>query len=166
QRALPIGGEFFECGVFRGGSASLIADVLKESPRPFRLFDTFRGFEGVGPNDLPGVKNGRMFHSETAADEVKTFLGNPDFVSFHIGAVPETFRGLNQSVIAFAHLDLDLYEPTKAALAFVLPRLIRGGGTVVIDDYGDPDWPGVEKAVSHIVDAHIEVAGTQAVIRW
>jgi hypothetical protein len=62
------------------------------------------------------------------------------------GLIPTTFAGLESSKIAFAHVDVDLYAPTKAALEFILPRMVEHG-IVVIDDYGDPHYPGVATAV-------------------
>lgn len=155
-----VDGDFWECGVYRGGSAKLI---LSANPRRLLLFDTFAGFENVSAADAPGVVNGRMFYSDDAAKEVSDFL-NSDFISIHKGPIPTSFIGLQNSKIAFAHVDLDLYLPTRDALQFIWKRAVNGG-VIVVDDYGDPDWPGVKKAVDEIVgQAPILVENTQAVI--
>src|SRR5688572_25071213 len=43
SQALHVEGEFWECGVYRGGTAHLLADVISSSGREktLRLFDTF-----------------------------------------------------------------------------------------------------------------------------
>jgi O-methyltransferase len=148
QKALALDGEFWECGVYKGGSARLIAEVLKDRPRTFRLFDTFRGFAGVGPRDRAQAFEGQMFYSENAVQDVKEFVG-AEFVKIHPGVIPESFKGLENSKIAFVNLDVDLYKPTREALAFILPRMVKGG-VIVVDDYNDPDWPGVTAAINEL----------------
>jgi O-methyltransferase len=147
KEALALDGEFWECGVYKGGSARMLAEVLKEKPRPLRLFDTFRGFVDVAPEDGGGHSNGAMDYGDVEA--IKEFLG-VGFVSFHPGAIPASFAGLEGSRIAFLNLDVDLYRPTKEALRFVLPRMVEGG-IIIIDDCGTPGFPGVWKAVSEEV---------------
>jgi len=45
--------------------------------------------------------------------------------------------------VAFAHVDVDWYEPVKTCLERIVPRLSRGGA-LVLDDYND--WSGCRKA--------------------
>ena len=47
--------------------------------------------------------------------------------------------------MSFVHLDVDLYEPTRACLDYFLPRL-SPGGFVICDDYGAPTFPGAARA--------------------
>ena len=47
--------------------------------------------------------------------------------------------------ISLLHLDVDLYEPTLAALKAFYP-LVVPGGLVVFDEYGLVEWPGESKA--------------------
>jgi len=46
----------------------------------------------------------------------------------------------------FVHIDVDLYQPTLAALEYFYPRL-AAGGIIVCDDYGSLSFPGAYKAV-------------------
>jgi hypothetical protein len=87
-----------------------------------------------------------MWYSHDAVNDIKNFI-NEDFVSLHPGAIPLGFKGLEDSTIALAYLDVDLYYPTKKAMEFILPRMEKGG-VIVIDDCGDTNWPGVEKAIN------------------
>lgn len=48
-----MSGEFWECGVYRGGTAALLARVLESGEQPgsrrLRLFDTFTGLPEPDP---------------------------------------------------------------------------------------------------------------------
>ena len=144
RSCLNLEGEFWECGVFQGGSARLIAEVVSQgSGRTLRLFDSFRGLSKPDESIEQTVYGEGHFKGGVA--ETFSFLPY-SFISVHAGWIPETFRGEGARVIAFAHLDLDLYHPTKDALMFILPRLVSGG-KIVVDDYAHPDWTGVKKAV-------------------
>ena len=48
--------------------------------------------------------------------------------------------------LSLLHLDMDLYEPTLAALKAFWPRLLTGG-VVLFDEYAIREWPGESEAV-------------------
>lgn len=142
-----LDGEFWECGVYRGGSANLIVGAA--APKVLRLFDTFAGFpRQIGEHDMLGFD----FHGWPAEPGILSASPcsvlstlHPFHAQIHKGVVPESFAGLEDSRVAFAHLDMDLYEPTLRAMEFIWPRLVEGGA-LVIDDYGS-EWTGVTMAV-------------------
>lgn len=145
QQALHLPGDIWECGVYHGGTASVMAALIAESntKKLLYLFDTFTG--------LPKPDRERDLHSEgefggTDLVEIATFINRPEICRFRPGLLPNTFAGLEGRRIAFAHLDLDLYRSTRDALQFVWPRLSMGG-ILVIDDYGFPACPGARIAV-------------------
>jgi hypothetical protein len=49
-----------------------------------------------------------------------------------------------QLKISLLHVDVDLYEATKAALDAFYPAVVRGG-IIILDDYGA--FPGANKAI-------------------
>lgn len=49
------------------------------------------------------------------------------------------------TAFAMVHLDCDLYLPTKAALEFFYPKMVRGG-LLILHDYDSGCWPGVTLA--------------------
>lgn len=57
------------------------------------------------------------------------------------GLVQDTMK-INQPV-AFAHVDVDWYEPVKICLEFIFPNIVVGGG-IIFDDYHD--WGGCRNA--------------------
>jgi O-methyltransferase len=132
-------GEFWECGVYRGGTAKLLArargarDATLQH-RPLRLFDTFSGMpEKRSEADTYEIGS----FGDTSLEEVKLHMAGEAGVEFHPGFIPDTFRGLEEKSIAFAHIDVDQYATTKACCSFIFPRLVAGG-VMVIDDYGRP----------------------------
>jgi O-methyltransferase len=57
--------------------------------------------------------------------------------------------------IAFAHLDGDLYISTIDPLKLVYDKM-SPGGIILIDDYLDPEWPGVEQAIAEFFNGKPE----------
>lgn len=60
------------------------------------------------------------------------------------GRVPETLAPYEGYRWRFAHLDMDLYEPTRTALEWLWPRMVPGG-IINLHDYSA--LQGVKKAV-------------------
>lgn len=142
SQATQLGGEFWECGVYRGGTAMLFAERLATAGTRLRLFDTFEG--------MPETDAARDLHkagdfSDTSLEAVRSRVRG-DFVHFHKGLIPETFSGLESTRIAFAHVDVDIYHAILACCEFIFPRLCVGG-FMVFDDYGWPSCPGARAAV-------------------
>lgn len=144
-QAVRIDGDIWECGVYRGGTAAMFAKILAEySPsKKLYLFDTFAG--------MPETDSVRDIHkagdfSDTSATEVARYVGHPDITVMRPGFIPDTFAGLEDHRIAFAHIDVDIYRPILDGLAFIWPRLTRGG-FIIFDDYGFPSCPGARQAV-------------------
>jgi O-methyltransferase len=143
QLAKSVNGEFFECGVYRGGTAYLLAEILSTTTKRLALFDTFSGMPGTdAEKDLHRAGD---FDNTTLAS-VQRYLSRFRNITYHPGLLPATFEGFEQTAIAFAHIDLDIYEAIRAATAFVYPRLVKGG-VVLYDDYGLPSCPGARLAV-------------------
>ncbi len=135
-------GNVAECGVYRGGSAWMLAGMLGAGR--LHLFDSFQGLPEPTPNDQ-GWSAGHF--ADTSPDEVSAWLGGLDGrCDIHPGWVPDTFEGLYDLTFDFVHLDLDLYKPTLASLDFFWPRIARGGA-LVVDDFGFPSCVGVREAV-------------------
>ena len=143
SQASQLDGEAWECGVYRGGTAMLLAErFLPAAARPLRLFDTFEG--------MPETDAARDWHkagdfSDTSIEAVRSRVKR-DFVHFYRGLIPETFCGLESARISFAHVDLDIYTAVRASCEFIFPRLCVGG-FMVFDDYGFPTCPGARSAV-------------------
>lgn len=147
QHCHHLEGDFAECGVYKGGTAYLIATVLKNSDRQLHLFDTFTGMPASASGDPSGHKEGDM--GDVSYSDVTGFLrGFHDTAVFHIGVIPETFEAVKDKKFAFVHVDVDLYRTTKDCCSFFYSRLVRGG-VMIFDDYG---FPRYEFAAKQAVD--------------
>lgn len=135
--ALP--GAMAELGVYRGGSAKLMA--LACPKKPIFLFDTFTGLPsptGVDLHQAGEFANGM--------EDVAGWMAGSEFWLVP-GRFPESIPDdLDGERFALVHLDGDLYETTRDGLAWFWPRLVAGG-RIVLDDWRWPNCPGVEKAV-------------------
>jgi hypothetical protein len=137
-----IPGAIAELGVYRGGSARLIASL--KGDRELHLFDTFEG--------MPEVHAVDRHHSAgdfggSWLDEVKRYLSPFDRIFFHKGLFPDSAKELGQTPIRFGlvHLDVDIYESTRAGLEFFYPRTVKGG-IILSHDYRSLRCLGVKKA--------------------
>jgi len=140
-----VPGEVWECGVYKGGTAALLAAYLRDRhpDKTLRLFDTFAGMPATDPaKDL----HAKGDFADTSVAAVAAYVGAVRACDVHPGLIPQSFAGLEASRIAFAHVDLDIYSAVRDCLAFVWPR-VSFGGVVVLDDYGFPTCPGARAAV-------------------
>ena len=157
---LPVKGSVIDCGVFHGFStmswAKLSAMLEPENlTRRVYGFDSFAGFPSVSEQDRTRVVDvtagGLRADSYDELQALITefdrdrFLGHIDKVHLIRGDVTETIpqfvREHPHLVVSLLFIDLDLYEPTKAALEHLLPRMPRGA-VLAFDELDNPQWPG------------------------
>ena len=166
QRGGRVAGDFAELGVFRGGGAKMIASLKGE--RDLHLFDTFEGMpevnQRIDSHHRPGDFSG------TSASAVKRYLNAFEGIQIHPGIFPDSSqKGLSESIqFCFVHLDVDIYDSTRAGLEFFYPRLTQGG-VLLSHDYRAISCPGVKRAVDEFFDDKpeevIPLFDTQCVIR-
>jgi asparagine synthase (glutamine-hydrolysing) len=166
-------GIFLEAGCALGGSAILIASV-KRDQRPLFVHDVFGMIPPPTGEDPPevhdrhrtvvegkssGIGGDRYYgYEENLYEMVQSNLKSfgidceKQRVSLVKGLVQDTLK-ITQPV-AFAHIDVDWYEPVKTCLRRVFPNL-SAGGSIVLDDYYC--WGGCRKATDEYLR---EVAGT------
>jgi macrocin-O-methyltransferase TylF-like protien len=139
-----ITGDMAELGVYRGNSAAVLAHYARQHSRRVWLFDTFQGFD---ERDLVGGDEAKpLVFGDTSIDQVRDIVGE-DAVRFVKGRFPQSVPAeLYESRFCLAHIDCDLYEPTKAGLEFFYPRL-SPGGLLIVHDYANPWWDGIKRAV-------------------
>ena len=151
--ALSLDGDLAECGVFRGASAYLLAKGIaaQSHEKHLHLFDSFAGLSKPKP-DL----DGSHWHSgDLACGLAEAALNLKQYASrvvFHAGWIPEKFSEVSDKKFCFVHVDVDLYEPTRDALAFFGPRTVRGS-VIICDDYGFETCPGARRAMDEYAAA-------------
>ena len=165
-----VPGAFVECGVWRGGSAALMALAAQHAgqEREFHLFESIAGLPDPSAADdaasiaySGGKSSGQLVSiGECVADvsEVQKFffeelrLDRARF-HFHIGWFQNTLpvAAPNIGAIALLRLDGDWYESTKVCLEYLYPQLARGG-IVILDDYFA--WKGCHDATEEYRARH------------
>ena len=144
--ALRRPGAVAECGVFRGASAFLMARAIRQAggERCLHLFDSFAGLSDPEPKDGDYWAAGSLACSQSEVAANLAEFG--DLVRFHKGWIPARFGDVSDTRFCFVHIDVDLYQPTRAALDFFYPRMVAGG-MIVCDDYGFETCPGARQAM-------------------
>ncbi len=141
--AATLGGDFAECGVYKGGTALLLSKVMEKAQdnggqgKSLFLFDTFQGI----PNEITTARDGYDlgWFSDTSYQAVQGLFRGKGFVKIHPGCIPETLNPVADRRFAFVHIDVDVYSSTKACMEFFYPRLVKGG-ILIDDDYGLPRY--------------------------
>ncbi len=161
-----IPGDFVECGVWKGGSAMMIALVLKKygiTDKKIYLYDTFEGMtepteedKTVKGRDAEGMMKKEVSDKESATsvwcyspiDEVKKNIHSTGYpvsqILFIKGKVEDTLSANLPGRLALLRLDTDWYVSTKTELELLYP-LLEKKGILIIDDFGH--WEGAKKAV-------------------
>jgi len=147
-----IDGEVAECGVYKGASALLMCRALLGTTSLVHLFDSFEGLAEPLPVDGRYWKKGSLSTSE--ADLHETLRGMDNYRVYK-GWIPERFSEVADRTFRFVHIDVDLYDPTLASLAFFFPRLAKGG-MVLLDDHGFASCPGAKQAADEFFSGRPE----------
>ena len=153
-----VPGNFVECGTCKGGSAALLAFVIKhysQRPRVLYTFDTFEGMpapteidrhQGI-PANLTDFGEGTLKApiSENL-DKICELLQVKDIVVPVKGLFAQTLPKYKSAIgnIAFLHADADWYESTMDIFNTLYDRVIPNG-FIQVDDYGH--WEGCKQAL-------------------
>ncbi len=134
-----VPGDFAELGVFRGGTAKLLAEA--DQSRTVHLFDTFTGI----PEATAGVDGMGIGDCCCPLDAVRAYIGHQSRVAYHVGRFPDSTAELERLRFALVNLDADQYSTTLSALRWFWPRL-SPGGVIVSHDYSTHCTSGINKA--------------------
>lgn len=145
-------GPMAECGVFRGGSALMMAQATAASPRPMYLIDSFAGLSVPDPGRDNSYAAGQFAFSDVQSVAA---LMSPFDVHIVQGWIPQVFAELPETTWSFVHVDVDLYEPTSGACSYFYERLAPGG-VMLFDEYGFPSCRGERFAVDEFFAARLE----------
>jgi len=158
-----LGGAFIEAGCALGGSSILISrqknkdrllfiyDVFglipaPTEPDPIDVHDRYKIIENKLSEGIEGDKY--YGYESNLLDMVKSNFSAFDVscadsnVSFIKGLVDDTME--ISRPVAFAHIDVDWYEPVMTCLKQIYPNLVING-SIILDDYYY--WGGYKKAV-------------------
>lgn len=155
-------GIFIEAGCALGGSSILIAS-LKRANRPFFIYDVFGMIPPPTKEDTQdvhdryktilegksiGIGGARYYGYEKDLYNIVS----SNLISFGINCEEHRvslIKGLIQNTmkidqaVAFAHVDVDWFDPVLTCLKRIFPKLTPGG-SIILDDYHD--WGGCRSA--------------------
>lgn len=143
RRALRSGGDFVECGVYRGDMSWFLAQVIGADKIPhFYLYDSFSGFSPAYSSssdfaDSPGFLDfaNEIYRTEGLYESVSNrFAGYTNFTVIK-GFLPETLDQACPQQIGYLNLDLNSVRAELAVLERLFDRVVAGG-VIVFDDYG------------------------------
>lgn len=163
-------GKFIEAGCALGGSTVIIASQLPHAGE-LHVYDTFEGMPPPTDKDTPDVHerfrviaagasvgiNGGIYYGyrKDLFESVRRTLDEhlPASTARRVklirGLVQETMVGADP--VAFAHIDVDWYEPVFHCAQSIFPRLTVGG-SMIFDDY--LDYGSCRKAVDEYFEPY------------
>jgi O-methyltransferase len=146
-KTAKIEGQIAECGVYKGGTALLLAKT-KRTNTELHLFDTF---EGMPQTDPTKDQHHAGDFDDTSLESVQKLFQGLENVHFHKGFFPETAKPIMDKKFALVHCDMDIYSSVLDCCHFFYPKLVPGGA-IIFDDYGAPSCPGAKKAVDEFCE--------------
>ena len=153
-------GNIIEFGIYKGYTFNLLMDFFGENYN-YSGYDSFIGLsEPHHINDNVFYNGCHKSNLSYAKNKVIRYLqSNANYEKYNIklyeGYVSETVPHNLPDEICFAHVDLDLYEPTLHILRNIIPRMVKGG-IIIIDDYKDNNWVGIENSIK-IIESEFDV---------
>jgi O-methyltransferase len=146
RNAVNLPGDFAECGVWKGGTALMLARVLNgRTDKTLYLFDSFEGLPEVDREKDSWFQKGQ--YSTGSVTAVEDLLH--DFrriVNIRPGWIPETFKGLENRRYAFVHIDVDIYQSNLDCCKHFYARMVSGG-MMLFDEYAFAAAAGEKQAV-------------------
>jgi hypothetical protein len=168
RRTIDLPGDIVELGVYRGVTLMAWANFLEirnmgDRAKQVIGFDNWKGFTTLDPKDgKEDLRVNKVVGGYDAAcfkDMLKDaitifdrdrFIPHKPRIILVDGHIEESVpRYLDENPglrISLMHVDCDLYQPTKVAMQYLWPRVVRGG-VVIFDDYGIRPWEGESTAV-------------------
>jgi O-methyltransferase len=143
RRALRAGGDFVECGVFKGDMSWVVAQVIGGGKIPhFYLIDSFAGFSSThsSQDDFPDTPNfldfaNKVYRAEGLYESVRDRFAPYKNFTVVKGFLPEALDRARPDRIGYLHLDLNSARAEVAVLEQLFDRVVPGG-VIVFDDYG------------------------------
>ena len=164
DEARRVPGDLLEIGCFVGATTVFLNQHLRSEGdvRRYVCIDTFSGFTS---DDVAFEEQTRGKHLDEVQRECLFGMNDQRWFDYTMrlngftnvttlrGDIKTVTLSAHARSIAFALLDVDLYQPTRAALEQVWP-LMASGGVVVIDDcHADHAFDGARQAWCEFIAA-------------
>ena len=171
KKMLQVNGSIIECGVLHGGGLltwAKLSSIFEPANHVRKIigFDTFEGFPSVSGadtdhGDSSHLRGGGLSGSSLEDVQQAVALYDENRPISHIPKVELVKGDLCRTaaeyvtanphlVVRMLYLDVDLYEPTKAALQAFVPRMPRGA-IIAFDELNARMFPGETSAVDEVL---------------
>jgi len=170
KKTKDVAGDIFECGVFKGAGfmywLKILAVYEPQSLKKVVGFDIFSLFGG--PMTEKEKKSAEVYLKESGVrdispDKIYAYAkacGLRERVELIAGDIAKTAKKYVKErpdlQISLLHLDLDVYDATKAALEVFYPQVSKGG-VIILDEYGDADWDETSAVDEYFKDKNIVI---------
>jgi len=162
-----VQGSIVECGVYKADSL-LTFFHMSNIFEPFSLtrkvvgFDTFKGFPTVSEHDnaefakVNHLSDVDLSHIQKICEIQELNKALPEINKIQLiegnveSSIPRYLVENPHLIISLLYLDFDLYEPTKIALEYFLPK-VTIGGIVAFDELNQLKWKGETRAFDEII---------------
>jgi len=134
-------GDTAEAGVYEGAASSIICKARGRRSTHW-AFDSFEGISAPSEHDHDFWTAGALASSEAGARAILDPLGAVVLK----GWIPDVFAEASIERLVFAHVDVDIHDPTLASFEYFYD-LVVPGGLIVCDDYGFAVCSGAKEAV-------------------
>jgi len=144
RQALPLDGDYVECGVFKGDMSWVITRTVDLGGRgkTLYLYDTFAGYSDKysSQEDFPqnpgflAIAND-IYRIPGLYQSVRDRFAPLPFVRVVQGVMPDALQEVAPERIAFLHIDLNSPAAELGVLDQLFDRVVPGG-MIVFDDYG------------------------------
>jgi hypothetical protein len=171
HKILNLHGSIVELGTRYGPNLALFTS-LRGIYEPFNhnrkviAFDTFEGFPKVTEEDK-NQKFDWKEHDYSVPENYELFL--EDVLTLHESGAPlsnikkydlvkgdatitikEYLKKRQETIIALAFFDFDIYKPTKECLEAIIPHLTKGA-VIGFDEINVQEWPGETAALRDVL---------------
>lgn len=158
-----VDGDVVEAGVFRARKYLQFLTISEKFNKACHAIDSFRGSAGPSSEFDVGYPRGRF--NTGGAGWLRKLVANRKLALIHEGFVPEILSKTNISKVAFIHIDLDHYTPTKQTIEWVWP-LISTSGVMVCHDYFPSRNYNCSRAIGEFILEQGKPDGTEKKWAW
>lgn len=151
-RNAPRGGCLIEIGSYRGGSALHLSNACPD--RRLYVCDAFSSsFSALDPAlDRRFASN--QFTDNSRAEVERLFTSRGRDAVIIDGFAPASLQAANiePGPIAFAHVDVDVYQATREILVYLRDRMLPSAGIALDDVHREAS--GVDRAIAEFTEAN------------
>jgi len=163
KQTFKCDGAVAEFGVWKGGTARIIAKHLTGRSKTLHLLDTFTGIPETSEKDNFWEVGAFGKRSGISFERIQEEFGAMNFVKIHKGKFDDTLKKIENEKFSFVHVDCDTYKSIMQVSEFIYPRMNKGG-IIVYDDYGDFVSKGAKKAVDEFYQDNLVYLPTKQAI--